>query len=106
MITDLGMNIVNDFLGQTTISSFEIDYNCPENDRPYTPFQQLLCILPIRSFHLLPPEYLALTQGVLNEYFPLDFAVDLNGKTLAWEAIVLIPFVAEALFLAEESKLF
>jgi 5'-3' exonuclease len=62
--------------------------------------------LPIRSFHLLPPEYLPLTQGILNEYFPLDFDVDLNGKTLAWEAIVLIPFVAEVQFLAEEKKLF
>ena len=61
--------------------------------------------MPVRSFHLLPPEYLALTQGPLNKYFPNDFKVDLNGKTLAWEAIVLIPFVDEAEVLFEEKKL-
>jgi 5'-3' exoribonuclease 1 len=27
--------------------------------------------------------------------FPSNFSVDLNGKTNAWEAIVLIPFVDE-----------
>jgi len=30
----------------------------------------------------------------------------LNGKTLAWEAIVLIPFVDQALFLEMETKMF
>lgn len=31
----------------------------------------------------------------MQSQFPNDFAVDLNGKTNAWEAIVLIPFVDE-----------
>lgn len=99
MISDLGMNIVQDFLGTTTISEFEIDFNCPENSRPYTPFQQLLCIMPLKSFHLLPSKYSTIATGYLNKFFPSDFEVDLNGKTLAWEAIVLIPFCDEALFL-------
>lgn len=99
MISDLGMNIVQDFLGTTTISEFEIDFNCPENSRPYTPFQQLLCIMPLKSFHLLPAKYSTIATGYLNKFFPSDFEVDLNGKTLAWEAIVLIPFCDEALFL-------
>lgn len=55
MISDLGINIVQDFLGTTTITEFETDYNCPTNTLPFTPFQQLLCIMPIRSFKLLPP---------------------------------------------------
>lgn len=38
MISDLGINIVQDFLGSTTIEKFEIDFNCPENPHPYTPF--------------------------------------------------------------------
>ena len=37
MISDLGINVV-DFLGSTTINSFEVDYNCPENASPFTPF--------------------------------------------------------------------
>lgn len=31
MISDLGINIVQDYLGTTTISNFEIDFNCPVN---------------------------------------------------------------------------
>ena len=29
------------------------------------------------------------------KYFPDDFEIDLNGKTLPWEAVILIPFVDE-----------
>lgn len=39
IISDLGKNIVADFLdGQTVITKFEVDFNSPVNDRPYTPF--------------------------------------------------------------------
>jgi len=55
MISDLGANIVSTYLnGQTTIEQFEIDYNCSEVNTPYTPFQQLLSILPAKSAKLLP----------------------------------------------------
>jgi 5'-3' exoribonuclease 1 len=94
MISDLGINIVQDFLGTTTIREFEIDHNCPVNTLPFTPFQQLLCIMPIRSFKLLPPQFLEIPQR-MDASFPSNFSVDLNGKTNAWEAIVLIPFVDE-----------
>ena len=62
--------------------------------------------MPIKSFHLLPDRYKTIATGNLNKFFPSDFEVDLNGKTLAWEAIVLIPFCDEFLFLQEEKKLF
>jgi len=40
MISDLGQNIVTEFLaGNKTIETFETDFNCAENSRPYTPFQ-------------------------------------------------------------------
>jgi len=42
----------------------------------------------------------------MSEQFPTDFAVDLNGKTNAWEAIVLIPFVNEDQVMAEEKRLY
>lgn len=58
LISDLGVNIVKDFLGGNPfISKFEVDYNCPLESHPYTPFQQLLSIMPIRSFKLLPTCY-------------------------------------------------
>jgi 5'-3' exonuclease len=56
--------------------------------------------------HLLPPPYAGIAQGSLAEFFPNDFACDLNGKTLSYEAIVLIPFADEIQVLAEEVKLF
>jgi len=105
MISDLGINIVQDFLGTTTISNFEIDFNCPQNSQPYTPFQQLLCIMPQRSFKLLPDEY-AVIPKIMSSEFPTQFNVDLNGKTNAWEAIVLIPFVDEIEVINQEKKLF
>jgi len=41
----------------------------------------------------------------LKEFFPNDFGIDLNGKTLPWEAIILIPFVDEVLFLQAEADM-
>lgn len=38
--------------------------------------------------------------------YPVSFDVDLNGKTMAYEAIVLIPFVDEAKLLEEESAMY
>jgi 5'-3' exoribonuclease 1 len=50
MISDLGTNIVKDFLeGKETITSFKTDTNCSADPKPYTPFQQLLCIFPVKS---------------------------------------------------------
>jgi len=56
--------------------------------------------------HLLPREYSDIAHGPLVEYFPATFECDLNGKTLSYEAIVLIPFCDEVRVLEEESKLF
>jgi len=106
LIGDFGNNLVQSFLnGNPKISSFEVDYNCPQETEPYTPFQQLLSIMPIRSFKLLPSCYRAIATNELKDFFPDDFSVDLNGKTLAWEAIVLIPFVDQSLFLEMETKM-
>ena len=106
LIGDFGINLVKDFLGgNPKIVNFEVDYNCPEESDPYTPFQQLLAIMPIRSFKLLPECYKKIATNELKSFFPDDFSVDLNGKTLAWEAIVLIPFVDQTIFLEAEAKM-
>jgi 5'-3' exonuclease len=54
---------------------------------------------------LLPPAYGEIARNELLEYFPEDFGYDLNGKTLSYEAIVLIPFCAEHRVLEEEAKI-
>lgn len=108
MISDLGRNIVSDFLdGQHQITEFRVDTNCSSNPKPYTPFQQLLCIFPVKSLRqFMPHDYLTLAEGTLSEYFPESFEIDLNGRTLPWEAAILIPFADEELFLEQEKRLF
>jgi len=62
--------------------------------------------MPLKSISLLPPSYGDLARGDLIEFFPEDFSIDLNGKTVAWEALVLIPFADETLFLQKEATMF
>ena len=61
--------------------------------------------MPVRSLKLLPECYTSIATGELKDFFPDEFAVDLNCKTLAWEAIVLIPFVDQTTFLQAEEKM-
>jgi 5'-3' exonuclease len=53
---------------------------------------------------MLPKVYGDLAFGELASYFPSEFEIDLNGKTLSWEAICLIPFVDEHVFLEAEKR--
>jgi hypothetical protein len=40
MISDIGENIVENYLkGRITIDTFEVDSNCSDINKPYTPFQ-------------------------------------------------------------------
>ena len=61
--------------------------------------------MPLKSLHLLPRCYDSVARGDLIEFFPEDFPIDLNGKTVAWEALVLIPFADEGLFLQKENEM-
>ena len=61
------------------------------SDRPPMPHEQLLAILPPRSFHLLPNVYRsALTHAP--EYYPLTFDLDCEGKHKEYQCIPLLPF--------------
>ncbi|KAJ2882968.1 exonuclease II Exo2, partial [Coemansia asiatica] len=66
------------------------------NDPPYTPYEQLMCVLPPYSRKLLPAPLRALMVDVnspIRDLFPTSFEVDMNGKKMPWEAVVLINFV-------------
>jgi 5'-3' exonuclease len=91
--------------GKVTIDKFVIDENCSEINVPYTPFQQLFSIMPIKSISLLPASYGPIAKNELKEYFPLDFDIDLNGRALPWEAACLIPFCDEKIFIEMETQL-
>ncbi|KAJ2587553.1 exonuclease II Exo2, partial [Coemansia sp. RSA 1722] len=66
------------------------------NDPPYTPYEQLMCVLPPYSRKLLPAPLRALMVDVhspIRDLFPTTFETDMNGKKMPWEAVVLINFV-------------
>lgn len=76
-----------------------------KNDQPFLPFQQLLCVLPVKSSNLVPKIIADIMKNdTLSPYFPEEFEVDLAGKRREWEGIVLIPHVNVDLFLEEYNK--
>lgn len=67
---------------------------------PPQPFQQLLCVLPPSSSSLLPSplgKLLTSSKSPLSKYCPKEFRIDLDGKKLQWEGVVLVPKPAPAL---------
>ncbi|XP_032684890.1 5'-3' exoribonuclease 1 isoform X3 [Odontomachus brunneus] len=74
-----------------------------ELGKPFTPFEQLLAVLPSYSRELLPVAFQSLLvekDSPIINYYPSDFKTDLNGKRQEWEAVVLIPFINEKLLIA------
>ncbi|KAJ2029894.1 exonuclease II Exo2 [Coemansia sp. S3946] len=66
------------------------------NDEPYTPYEQLMCVLPPYSRKLLPSALRSLMVDMhspIHDMYPTSFSVDMNGKKMPWEAVVLIDFV-------------
>lgn len=61
---------------------------------PTPPFVQLLCVLPPKSFHLIPE---GLNESYKDEklvkFYPDEFEVDLTGRKKDWEGIVILPFL-------------
>ncbi|KAG0674959.1 hypothetical protein C6P40_001968 [Pichia californica] len=65
---------------------------------PFTPFEQLMSVLPERSKELIPVCYRHLMtdeDSPIIDFYPRDCKVDKNGKTASWEAVVLLSFVDE-----------
>jgi 5'-3' exoribonuclease 2 len=70
-----------------------------ERGAPFTPLEQLMAVLPASSgAQCLPAALYALMidqRSPIIDYYPADFAIDLNGKKFAWQGVVLLPFVDE-----------
>ena len=65
-----------------------------EQDRPFTPLQQLLAVLPPRSAHALPPPLRDfMLDGKNEEMYPRELKYDPNGKTMRHLWVCLLPFV-------------
>jgi len=75
---------------------------------PNSPFLQLLCVLPPKNSHLLPPPLDSLLHdkdSKLAPFCPEEIKVDIEGKCREWEGIVLLPIIDQKLFRNEYEKL-
>jgi 5'-3' exoribonuclease 1 len=67
-----------------------------EVGQPVKPFQQLMACLPPGSSTLVPKPYRILMtspDSPILDFYPKDFAVDMNGKKNPWEGVNLLPFI-------------
>lgn len=71
--------------------------------RLFAPFEQLLAVLPSASAALVPKTYrhlLESSESPLKKYYPDQFEVDMEGVTVPWGGVALIPFIEEERLLA------
>ncbi|KAM4528712.1 5'-3' exoribonuclease 2 isoform 1-T2 [Fundulus diaphanus] len=69
-----------------------------KDTKPFKPLEQLMGVFPAASGNFLPPTWRNLMMSAdssIIDFYPDDFAIDLNGKKYAWQGVALLPFVDE-----------
>uniref|UniRef100_A0A4W4F7E4 5'-3' exoribonuclease n=1 Tax=Electrophorus electricus TaxID=8005 RepID=A0A4W4F7E4_ELEEL len=77
--------------------------------KPFSPLEQLMGVFPAASGNFLPPTWRALMtdpDSSIIDFYPDDFAIDLNGKKYAWQGVALLPFVDERRLRASLEKVY
>lgn len=76
---------------------------------PFRPFDQLMGVFPADSRELVPAPFRPLmteADSEIIDFYPEDFAIDLNGKKHAWQGVVLLPFIEEDRLLMALNKVY
>ncbi|XP_054840423.1 5'-3' exoribonuclease 2 [Eublepharis macularius] len=83
-------------------SDFEAIADMPSDfekgTKPFKPLEQLMGVFPAASGNFLPLSWRKLMtdpESSIIDFYPEDFAIDLNGKKYAWQGVALLPFVDE-----------
>ncbi|KAL6549292.1 hypothetical protein OROGR_008436 [Orobanche gracilis] len=79
-----------------------------EKGVPFSPFHQLLSVLPPRSAYALPISYSKLMideDSKILDWYPQDFEVDKEGKRFLWQAVCKLPWIDEKQLLTETREI-
>ncbi|CCH45428.1 5'-3' exoribonuclease 2 [Wickerhamomyces ciferrii] len=79
----------------TNIKDLDIKFT---QGKPFLPYEQLMSVLPAASGHNLPEIFRPLMSDAdspIIDFYPEDFPIDMNGKKMSWQGIVLLPFIDE-----------
>lgn len=66
--------------------------------KPFKPYEQLMGVMPAASNHTIPEAFHSLMtdeDSDIVDFYPENFAIDLNGKKWAWQGVALLPFIDE-----------
>lgn len=72
------------------IDSFELSLD--NETRPLLPVQQLLCVLPPKSFKLVPKPFETFWSK-FPQFYPEKFNINYEGKKKKWEGVVELPCI-------------
>jgi len=94
----------------SSLSQYITDFRIPLYGKTYPslPFIQLLCVLPPKSYQLLPKALQPLLndeKSPLQKFCPKTLSIDYSGMTHDWEGIVILPNLSLTIVNSEYRKL-
>lgn len=69
-----------------------------DEGEPFSPYEQLMSVLPAASGHALPEifrDLMSNPESEIIDFYPENFKIDMNGAKMSWQGIALLPFIDE-----------